>query len=114
MREDSELVHTPISIDTYSARVAAAAAAEGADVINDISGGAVDPEMLPTAAALGLPIVLMHMRGDMDTMWSQESTTYGTSVALEVGAVRDCVCVCVCVRARARTHTGRAGGLGAA
>ncbi|KAI8464202.1 MAG: Dihydropteroate synthase-like protein [Monoraphidium minutum] len=85
MREDSEMVHTPISVDTYFASVAAAAAAEGADVINDVSGGTVDAGMLPTVAALGLPFVAMHMRGDMDSMWSDAATTYDTSVASEVG-----------------------------
>ena len=84
MREDSEMVHTPISVDTYYASVASAAAAEGADVINDISGGTLDPQMLPTAAALGLPFVAMHMRGNMDTMWSDESTAYA-NVARDVG-----------------------------
>lgn len=84
MREDSEMVHAPISVDTYFASVAAAAAAEGADVINDVSGGTADPEMLKTAASLGLPFVAMHMRGTMETMWSDEATKYA-DVAYEVG-----------------------------
>ncbi|GBF93970.1 hypothetical protein Rsub_06219 [Raphidocelis subcapitata] len=76
LRQDSEMVHAPVSVDTYYSSVAAAAAAEGADLINDISGGALDPEMLPTAARLGLPIVLMHMRGSPDTMFEPPNTEY--------------------------------------
>ncbi|EJT74666.1 folic acid synthesis protein [Gaeumannomyces tritici R3-111a-1] len=43
-----------ISVDTYRAAVAEAAVAAGADMINDVSAGALDPEMLPTAARLGV------------------------------------------------------------
>lgn len=58
----------PISVDTTKAAVAEAAIAAGADLINDISGGTFDPEMLPTVAKLGVPIVLMHLRGTPQTM----------------------------------------------
>jgi len=64
----------PISIDTTKAAVAKAAIAEGADIINDISGATFDPEMLPTVAELGVPIVLMHLRGTPQTM--QKLTDY--------------------------------------
>lgn len=64
----------PISIDTTRAGVAKAAVEAGADVINDISGGTYDPEMLPTVAKLGVPIILMHMRGTPRTM--QQLTHY--------------------------------------
>lgn len=57
-----------ISIDTYRASVAERAVASGADVINDVSAGTLDPEMLPTAARLGKSICLMHMRGTPRTM----------------------------------------------
>ncbi|OCR02148.1 dihydropteroate synthase [Oscillatoriales cyanobacterium USR001] len=60
----------PISIDTTRAAVAQAAIAAGADIINDISGAIFDPQMLPTAAKLGVPIVLMHIRGTPQTMQS--------------------------------------------
>lgn len=63
-----------LSVDTFRAKVAAAAAGEGALLINDISGGEADPAMFETVAALGLPYVLMHMRGTPATM--QKMTDY--------------------------------------
>ena len=64
----------PISVDTTRAAVAEAAIAAGADLVNDISGGTYDPEMLPTVAALRVPIILMHIRGTPQTM--QQMTDY--------------------------------------
>jgi dihydropteroate synthase len=64
----------PISVDTTRADVARAAVGAGADIINDISGGTFDSEMLPTVASLGVPIVLMHIRGNPQTM--QQQTDY--------------------------------------
>ncbi|MDB9511922.1 dihydropteroate synthase [Kamptonema animale CS-326] len=64
----------PISIDTTRAAVAKAAIDAGADIINDISAATFDPEMLPTAAKLGVPIILMHIRGTPQTM--QQLTDY--------------------------------------
>jgi dihydropteroate synthase len=60
----------PISVDTTRAAVAEAAIAAGADWINDISGASFDSDMLPMAANLGVPIVLMHLRGTPQTMQS--------------------------------------------
>ena len=57
-----------ISVDTYRARVAEMAVASGADIINDVSAGMLDPDMLPTAARLGATICLMHMRGTPRSM----------------------------------------------
>lgn len=57
-----------ISVDTYRADVARAAVAAGADMVNDVSGGEMDPAMLPTVAALGCTVCLMHMRGTPATM----------------------------------------------
>ncbi|TVY17071.1 Folic acid synthesis protein fol1, partial [Lachnellula arida] len=57
-----------ISVDTYRAAVAEAAVSAGADIINDISAGLMDSQMLPLAARLGKTIVLMHMRGTPMTM----------------------------------------------
>jgi dihydropteroate synthase len=71
IRQVSEV---PISVDTTKAAVARAAIAAGADLINDISGATYDPEMLATAAKLGVPIVLMHIRGNPQTM--QQMTEY--------------------------------------
>lgn len=59
-----------ISVDTYRASVAEAAVAAGADIINDVSAGAMDPEMLSTMARLGKTVCLMHMRGTPATMSS--------------------------------------------
>ncbi len=64
----------PISVDTTRAVVAAVAVAAGADIVNDISGGTFDPEMLTTVAELNVPIVLMHLRGTPETM--QQMTDY--------------------------------------
>jgi dihydropteroate synthase len=67
-------IAVPISVDTTRAYVAKAAIAAGADIVNDISGGTYDPEMLPTVASLDVPIMLMHIRGTPQTM--QEKTYY--------------------------------------
>ena len=76
-----------ISIDTFYAEVAASAIAAGADIINDVSAGNLDPEMLSTVARLGKSIVLMHMRGDPHTMTKMTSYPNGVieSVAAELG-----------------------------
>lgn len=58
----------PISVDTSRSIVARAAVAAGADVVNDISGGTGDPQMLATVAQLRVPVVLMHLRGTPETM----------------------------------------------
>jgi dihydropteroate synthase len=57
-----------VSIDTTRAAVARAALDAGASLINDISAGTDDPEMLPLAAARNIPIILMHKQGDPATM----------------------------------------------
>jgi len=68
----------PISIDTYKARVAAAALDEGADIINDITALRFDPEMASLVAAQRVPVVLMHMQGNPLTM--QVEPRYGDVV----------------------------------
>lgn len=58
-----------VSVDTFRADVARAAVEEmGADMVNDISGGELDEEMFATVARLGVPYVLMHMKGSPQTM----------------------------------------------
>jgi dihydropteroate synthase len=52
----------PISVDTFKARVAQAALDAGADLINDVWGLRLDPEMGPLTAARGVPVILMHNR----------------------------------------------------
>lgn len=68
-----------VSVDTYRASVAEAAVNAGADIINDVSAGAMDVDMLPTVARLGKTVCLMHMRGTPATMSSLND--YGTSVS---------------------------------
>ena len=58
----------PLSVDTWYARVAAEAAGAGAVIINDISGGLLDPDMLTTVGRLGVPYICMHMKGTPATM----------------------------------------------
>ena len=65
------LPKTPLSIDTYKADVAAAALAEGADLINDIEGGrhnlqADESPMAQVCARAGCPLILMHRRKEVD------------------------------------------------
>lgn len=67
-------IPVPISVDTTRAAVAKAAVETGADMINDISAGTFDANMLPTVAQLNVPIVLMHIRGTPQTM--QKLTDY--------------------------------------
>ena len=64
-----------LSIDTFRASVARTALEAGADWINDVSGGRRDPAMLPLIADAGCPYVLMHSRGDSQTM--DNCTDYG-------------------------------------
>jgi dihydropteroate synthase len=59
-----------VCIDTFRSAVAKAAVREGACMVNDISGGDLDPEMLNTVATLNVPYVVMHMRGTPQTMTS--------------------------------------------
>lgn len=59
----------PVSVDTFRADVAKASIEEfGADIINDISGGELDAQMFQTVAKLGVPYILMHMKGTPQTM----------------------------------------------
>lgn len=70
-----------ISIDTYHASVAEAAVKAGACIVNDISGGNMDPEMITTVAGLHVPYILMHMKGKPEDM--QHHALYD-DIALEV------------------------------
>lgn len=67
-----------VSIDTMRAEVARAAVQAGAQMVNDVSGGLADADMLKTVAELGTPVVLMHWRGPSKTM--QENTVYSNVV----------------------------------
>ena len=84
IREESDI---PISIDTRNARVAQAAIEAGADIVNDVSGGTHDPEMLSCVAAMGVPMILMHMRGNPKTM--QALTNYTKNDGVLSGVVTE-------------------------
>lgn len=72
----------PVSVDTFRSDVARMAVEEyGASMINDISGGGLDPAMYRTMAELQVPYILMHMKGDPQTMQQQASYS---DVTLEV------------------------------
>lgn len=59
-----------VSIDTFRSGVATVAVDEGASMINDVSGGQLDEAMFSTVARLKVPYVLMHMKGNPQTMSS--------------------------------------------
>ena len=72
----------PVSVDTFRSEVAQMAVEEyGAAIINDISGGGLDPEMYRTVSRLQIPYILMHMKGDPQTM---QSLTDYQDITLEV------------------------------
>jgi len=70
-----------ISVDTFYSQVARQAIGAGASIINDVSAGSVDDELLPAVAELKVPYVLMHMLGKPQTM--QQNPEY-KNVILEV------------------------------
>jgi len=68
-----------ISIDTYHASVAEMAVDNGADIINDISGGEIDLNMFATMARMKVPYILMHMKGTPENM--QQNPHYENLIA---------------------------------
>jgi dihydropteroate synthase len=74
VRALADATTVPISVDTTKAEVAAAAVDAGASIVNDISGGTADADMLHVVADSGAGFVAMHMRGTPQTM--QRETTY--------------------------------------
>ncbi|KAF6841508.1 folic acid synthesis protein [Colletotrichum musicola] len=68
IRSLPELSHLALSVDTYRASVAEAAVEAGADIINDVSAGQLDPDMLSYMARSNRTVCLMHMRGTPATM----------------------------------------------
>jgi 2-amino-4-hydroxy-6-hydroxymethyldihydropteridine diphosphokinase/dihydropteroate synthase len=68
IRSLSEAQNVAISIDTYRAGVAREAIKAGADIVNDVSAGLMDADMLSSVAELGCTVCLMHMRGTPETM----------------------------------------------
>jgi dihydropteroate synthase len=59
---------TVFSIDTFYSRVAVACVNAGFSIVNDITGGELDKEMIPVVAGLHVPYICMHMRGTPQTM----------------------------------------------
>ena len=68
IRSLPEAEQIAVSVDTFQSRVAKAAIDAGADILNDISGGIMDPDMFATVAAAGKTVVISHTRGDSQTM----------------------------------------------
>ncbi len=71
----------PISVDTFRSEVAIEALESGASLVNDISGGNLDPKMYELISSRNVPYILMHMRGTPQTM--AKETDY-QKVVLEV------------------------------
>lgn len=67
-----------LSVDTFRANVAKIAVENGVAIVNDISAGMLDENMLPTVADLKVPFIMMHMRGTPQTM--QTLTDYDAIV----------------------------------
>jgi dihydropteroate synthase len=82
----------PLSVDTWYARVAKEAVAAGASIVNDISGGRLDPEMLDTVASLKVPYVCMHMKGTPATMHQDAVYDDVVKEVLDyfIGRIEDC------------------------
>ena len=72
-----------ISIDTYHSKVAKEAVTAGASIVNDISSGTMDKEMLMTVSALHVPYISMHMKGTPQTMQQQASYENVTGEVLD-------------------------------
>jgi dihydropteroate synthase len=90
-----QLGEIPISIDTTKSAVAQAAVMAGATWVNDISGGVQDPVMLEVVSKLGVPICLMHMRGNPKTMrglteYQDLVTEVGDFLEERIAAAIDC------------------------
>lgn len=70
-----EFPKTHLSIDTFRAGVARATVEAGASMVNDIAAGYLDEQMLPTIGELQVPYIMMHMRGNPQTMQSMTDYT---------------------------------------
>jgi len=75
----SKKVDVPVSIDTYKADVAKEAIKAGASIVNDISAGMFDPQMLPVVAREKVGLVLMHMKGTPENM--QQNPIYQSVIS---------------------------------
>jgi len=76
-----------VSIDTMNASTALAAVRTGARIVNDVSGGMADPEMLPTVASTDADVVLQHWRGHSADMYARaDYDDVVTEIASELAA----------------------------
>ena len=76
-----------ISIDTFRSKVAREAVKAGAKLINDVSGGNIDPQMFETVAELNVPYIMMHSRGDEENLTNKtDYQNVTTEVILELQA----------------------------
>lgn len=83
IQKDGSVSYIPVSVDTFRAEVAKECILKyGADIINDVSGGTLDEDMLLVVAETKAPYILMHMRGTPKTM--QSMTDYPDGVTNEV------------------------------
>jgi dihydropteroate synthase len=78
-----------ISIDTYYASVAKSAVEAGADIVNDISAGKLDPDMASVVADLNVPFIAMHMKGTPSNM--QEHSVYKDLLGEIVDYFTECI-----------------------
>jgi dihydropteroate synthase len=81
-----------ISIDTYFSKVARECVAAGAGIINDISGGEMDSQMIQTVGKLHVPYVCMHMKGVPETMQNQAQYEDVTKEVLDyfIAKIEEC------------------------
>ncbi|CAN1152920.1 Folate synthesis bifunctional protein, mitochondrial [Linum perenne] len=75
-----------VSVDTFYSEVASEAVSKGAHIVNDVSGGMLDSSMNKVVADLGVPYIVMHMRGNPETMQSATNLDYGDDVCKQVGS----------------------------
>ena len=73
-----------VSVDTVKGEVAKAALAEGASIVNDVSGMSLDPEMPRICAEAGCNVVIMHSRGAVADMASYDNAVYGNDAVGEI------------------------------
>ena len=74
-----------ISVDTFRASVARSAIEAGADIVNDVSAGTLDSQMLSAVAEMGSSVILMHMRGNPSNMTSKDHTSYPEGLIQTIG-----------------------------
>jgi dihydropteroate synthase len=99
----AEHARIPISIDTTKASVARACLEAGATIVNDVSAGRADPQMLPLIAERGCGFIAMHMRGEPRSM--QRAPRYSDPVEEVCEFLRDRLAACLQAGAELRRMT---------